>query len=145
MEIFTELLSESEDVQKRINEQASLHIHADMVILTYGRSQTVESFLKAAAKKRKFQVIVCEAAPNFGGHAMAKNLADEGIDTTVINDSAIFAIMSRVNQVILPAHAVLANGGAICSAGAHLVSLAAKKNSTPLICVTAMFKVRFER
>jgi len=98
-----------------------------MVILTYGRSQTVESFLKAAAKKRKFSVIVCEAAPSFGGHKMAKNLADEGINTTVINDSAIFAIMARVNQVILPAHAVLVNGGAICSSGTHLVALAAKQ------------------
>jgi translation initiation factor eIF-2B subunit beta len=65
-------------------------------------------FLKAAAaKKRKFSVIVCEGAPHFGGHAMAKSLAEAGIDTTVIHDAATFAIMARVNKVLLPAHAVL--------------------------------------
>jgi len=52
-------------------------------------------------------VIVCEGAPHFGGHGMAKELASSNIDTTVINDSATFAIMSRVNKVLLPAHAVL--------------------------------------
>jgi translation initiation factor 2B subunit (eIF-2B alpha/beta/delta family) len=65
-------------------------------------------FLKAAhSKKRKFQVVVCEGAPHFGGHKMAKSLADAGIETTVIHDAATFAIMARVNKVLLPAHAVL--------------------------------------
>lgn len=68
----------------------------------------LHQFLKAAAaKKRKFQVIVCEGAPHFGGHQMAKSLAEAGIDTTVIHDAATFAIMARVNKVLLPAHAVL--------------------------------------
>lgn len=45
------------------------------------------------------QVIVAEAAPSYKGHDLAKSLSAEGIDTTVITDSAIFAIMSRVNKV----------------------------------------------
>ena len=39
------------------------------------------------------------------------SLAKSGIDTTVINDSAVFAIMSRVNKVIIGTHTVMANGG----------------------------------
>ena len=31
--------------------------------MTTGRSKTVEEFLKAAHRKRKFQVIIAEAAP----------------------------------------------------------------------------------
>ena len=112
MEAIQEIKDELEDLHKTINEQAPNHVHADEVILTYARSKTVELFLKAAAaKKRKFQVIVCEGAPHFGGHSMAKSLAKAGIDTTIIHDSAVFAIMARVNKVLLPAHAVLANGG----------------------------------
>lgn len=38
---------------------------------------------------------------------MAKSLAEAGIDTTVIHDAATYAIMARVNKVLLPAHAVL--------------------------------------
>ena len=39
-----------------IAKQALEHIHTNEVILTLGRSRTVERFLKQAAKERKFQV-----------------------------------------------------------------------------------------
>ncbi len=141
MEAIQEIMLDLEDLHTNIDEQGSAHIHAGEVILTYSRSKTVESFLKATAKKRKFQVIVCEGAPHFGGHRMAKSLAEVGIDTTVIHDSAAFAIMARVNKVLLPAHAVLANGGLIAPSGSHMVALAAAHNSVPLVCLTGMFKL----
>uniref|UniRef100_A0A7S2LE62 Translation initiation factor eIF2B subunit beta n=2 Tax=Leptocylindrus danicus TaxID=163516 RepID=A0A7S2LE62_9STRA len=142
MEVIQEVKDELTDLHKNINEQAPHHIHADEVIMTYARSKTVELFLKAAAaKKRNFQVIICEGAPHFGGHVMAKSLASAGIDTTVINDSAAFAIMARVNKVLLPAHAVLANGGLIAPSGSHLISLAAKQNSVPVVTITGIFKL----
>jgi len=72
---------------------------------------------------------------------MATSLAEAGIDTTVIHDSAAFAIMARVNKVLLPAHAVMANGGLIAPSGSHMLALAAKHNSVPLICLTGMFKL----
>ena len=62
-------------------------------------------FLKVAAKKRKFQVIVGEAAPSYDGQQMALALAEAHIETTLITDSAIFAMMARVNKVILACHA----------------------------------------
>lgn len=40
----------------QIADQAIEHIHANEVILTHGRDATVESFLRAAAKKRPFEV-----------------------------------------------------------------------------------------
>lgn len=141
MEAIQEIMLDLEDLHKNIDDQALAHIHAGEVILTYSRSKTVESFLKAAAKKRKFQVIVCEGAPHFGGHKMAQALAKVGIDTTVIHDSAAFAIMARVNKVLLPAHAVLANGGLVAPSGCHMVALAAAHNSVPLVCLTGMFKL----
>jgi len=142
MEAVQEMMSELEDLHKNINDQAVQHIHAGEIILTYALSKTVELFLKAAAaKKRKFSVIVCEGAPHFGGHAMAKSLAEAGIDTTVIHDAATFAIMARVNKVLLPAHAVLANGGLIAPSGSNMVALAAKQNSVPVVGVAGMFKL----
>lgn len=44
--------------------QALEHIHSNEIILTMGKSTTVETFLKAAAKSRTFQVIVVEGAPD---------------------------------------------------------------------------------
>ena len=45
------------------------------------------------------------------GQEFAVSLAKAGVETTVINDSAVFAIMSRVNKVIIGTHTVMANGG----------------------------------
>ena len=47
--------------------------------------------------------------PDGDGRATAVALAEAGISTTLIADSAIFAMMARVNKVIVGAHAVLAN------------------------------------
>ena len=44
-------------------------------------------------------MIVAESAPSYQGQELATKLAREGIETTVITDSAVFAIMSRVNKV----------------------------------------------
>jgi translation initiation factor eIF-2B subunit beta len=89
----------------------------------------------------KFTVLVCEGAPHYQGHETAKALAAAGIDTCVIHDSSVFAIMARVHKVVLPAHAVLANGGLIAPSGCNLVATAAKHYAVPVVCLTGMFKL----
>ena len=42
---------------------------------------------------------------------MAKALAKAKIDTTVITDASVFAVIERVNKVIIGTHTVLADGG----------------------------------
>lgn len=49
------------------------------------------------------QVVVAEDAPRYDGHAMARQLADAKVHTTLIADSAVFAMMARANKVCLPA------------------------------------------
>uniref|UniRef100_A0A3Q4HM76 Translation initiation factor eIF2B subunit beta n=1 Tax=Neolamprologus brichardi TaxID=32507 RepID=A0A3Q4HM76_NEOBR len=98
IEAINELLTELEGTTDNIAMQALEHIHSNEVIMTIGRSRTVEAFLKDAARKRKFHVIVAECAPFCQGHEMATNLSKAGIETTVITDAAIFAVMSRVNK-----------------------------------------------
>lgn len=56
--------------------------------------------------------MVAEGAPRHGGQELAKLLAKEGLHTTLIPDSAIFAMMARVNKV--PTRAILCRG---CHAG----------------------------
>ena len=126
---ISELLSELETSAENIANQSLEHIYSDEVIMTCGKSKTVEAFLKfAAKKKRRFQVVVAECAPFYNvmsillpyelvlclapkGHELAASLSNDKINTTIIPDSAIFAIMSRVNKVIIGTHSVMANGG----------------------------------
>ncbi|KAI8470531.1 MAG: nagb/rpia/CoA transferase-like protein [Monoraphidium minutum] len=141
IEMLNELIDELDGIEAQIAHQAVEHIHANEVILTYGMSDTVLLFLKEASKKREFQVVVAEAAPRYDGHRMARKLADAGVQTTLIADSAVFAMMARVNKVLVGAHAVLANGGVVAPSGSHVVALAARRHSVPLVVLVGLHKL----
>ncbi|CCI45160.1 unnamed protein product [Albugo candida] len=156
MEGIRELRDEIQNSQLNISDQAIEFIHTEYamqtfdnsraygklffseVILSFGMCSYLEAFFQAAAKKRQFKVIVVESAPSLNGHALAHQLALNGIDVTVIPDTAVFAIMARVNKVIIPAYAVLADGGLIAQSGLHNIVLAAKNFSIPVICITSL-------
>lgn len=99
------------------------------------------AFLKEAAQFRQFTVIVAESSPDNVGHQQAVELAKAGISTTVIPDSAVFAMMSHVNKVIVGTHAVMANGGLLAFAGAYNIALAAKHHSVPVVVLCGLHKL----
>jgi len=138
---INELIDELEGLHINVAEQAIEHIHANETIMTLGCSKTVEEFLKEAGRKRKFGVIVVETAPSLEGHKTALSLSKAGIDTTLITDSAVFAMMSRVNKVIIGTHAVMANGGLIAQSGTHSLAVAAKYHSVPIVVCTGLYKL----
>jgi translation initiation factor eIF-2B subunit beta len=86
-------------------------------------------------------VIVAETAPGGEGQQMAVALAEAGISTTLIADAAVFAMMARVNKVIVGAHGVMANGGLIAAAGSHLLALAAQHFSVPVVACAGLYKL----
>ncbi|TVU30934.1 hypothetical protein EJB05_22588 [Eragrostis curvula] len=137
-----DLIDEIDNCYEPISEQAVELIHQNEVILTLGRSKTVKEFLCAAKeKKRSFRVFVAEGAPRYQGHALAKELVEKGIQTTVITDSAVFAMISRVNMVIVGAHAIMANGGVIAPVGMNMVALAAQRHAVPFVVVAGSHKL----
>jgi translation initiation factor eIF-2B subunit beta len=147
LEAVQELLTDLEDTHRNINDQVMNYIHAGETILTCGNSETTELFLKAASSKIKqqqppisnsppFTVIVCGE-----GYDMACNLTKAGIATIVIENAAVYAVMTRVNKVVLPAHAVMANGGLVTQSGGNLVALAAHAKSVPVVCITGLYKL----
>ena len=102
----------------------------------------------------------------YQGHILAKELVEKGVQTTVITDSAVFAMISRVNmvhmcvivrlqilyfyykynswfylKVIVGAHAVMANGGVIAPVGMNMVALAAQRHAVPFVVVAGSHKV----
>jgi translation initiation factor eIF-2B subunit beta len=161
-----EIIDELGQSDEQIAGYALEHIHANEVILTYSSSTTVQRFLLKAASKRKFTVIHAESYPNnhdrvhalvTGNHnpnhhkssheealtteAFNKTLIASGITVIVIPDSATFAIMSRVNKVILGAHAILSNGSLVASAGTKLVAKAARAHHVPVVVLSATYKL----
>lgn len=141
MEALQEMIDELGAMSRSIADQAIEHVHANEIIMTFGRSKTVEEFLKAAARKRKFEVIVAESSPSNSGQEMATALSALGISTTLITDAAIFAMMARVNKVIVGTHAVMANGGLIAQTGIHMLALAARHHSVPFVVCAGLYKL----
>ncbi|KAF8163534.1 hypothetical protein B0H34DRAFT_781223 [Crassisporium funariophilum] len=141
MEAIQDVLDELETVYDNVSKNAKDHIHSDEIILTLGMSKTVEAFLKTAGHVRNYSVIVAETAPSYDGRQMAKSLSDAGISTFLVPDSSIFALMSRVNKVILGAHVILANGGMFAISGSLMAATAARAHSTPVVVCAGQFKL----
>ncbi|KAK4575320.1 GCD complex subunit gcd7 [Recurvomyces mirabilis] len=152
-----ELLDELDVVDSQIAENALDHIHSNEIVLTHTSSQTVQKFLMTAARKRKFTVFHAEAYPNNheATHATILNgaagdedtderwkpLTNMGITVILIPDSAVFALMSRINKVILAPHAVLANGSLLAAAGASTIARAAKTHHVPVVVLSGVYKL----
>jgi translation initiation factor eIF-2B subunit beta len=158
-----EIIDELDQVDDQIAAYAQEHIHANEVILTHSSSRTVQKFLLKAAEKRKFTVVVAESYPNdheathraVTGRILQDHEGDDemrtenflkpltaaGVTIILMTDASIFAIMSRVNKVILATHAVIANGGLIAAAGARIIAKAAKVHRTPVIVVSGVYKL----
>lgn len=154
-----ELLDELQIVDAQIAESALDHIHSYETILTHGSSQTVQKFLTTAAKKRKFTVVHAESYPNdhqathatilTGGKADGigdgderwKPLTSMGITVILIPDTAVFALMPRINKVLLSPHAVLANGSLVAAAGTSTIALAAHTHHVPVVVLAGVYKL----
>ncbi|PVV00451.1 hypothetical protein BB560_005164 [Smittium megazygosporum] len=137
---INDFIEELEASRTHIASHALDYIQSNEIILTCGYSKTVERFFKRAAAKRKFTVIVTETAPWYSGQKFAKSLASNNIETIVISDVAAFAMMSRVNKVIIGANVVMANGGLIAIAGSQIIAAAAKYHSIPVIACAGLYK-----
>lgn len=136
-----EINEDLDNLHGPISDQAQEHIHEGECVLIYGYATLTESFLKAAARKRKFQVIIAEAEPSISGLKLAVSLAkaSNNISVTLVPDSNIYALMSRVNKVIIAPHAVMIDGGCVCSAGHLMVAIAARDHSVPVVCLAGTY------
>lgn len=142
MAAISELNDELDNVNQPICEVAHEYIHADECVLVYGYSVTVELFLKSAARKRKFQLIIAESGPGLDGHRLLQALHKHpNITLALIPDTAIYALMSRVNKVLISPNSILADGGAICTSGHMMVAIAAKDFAVPVVGVTGAYKL----
>ena len=84
-------------------------------------------------------MVVAESG-SLEGHMLARAIGRlPNISVTVIPDGAVYGIMSRVNKVIFAPQAVMADGGAICSAGQLMVAVAAKEHHVPHVGLAGAF------
>ena len=136
-----ELYNEIEGMREEIYSKAEKYIIPNEIIMTFYYSSTILSLFQQARKRGEFEVYVAETAPSYSGHKTAQELIKAVISTTIIPDTAIFAMMSRVHKVIVGTAAVMADGGLVNVAGAFPLALAAHLNSIPFIVCCGTFKL----
>ena len=136
-----ELIGELEGVSDSIKDQADEHINDNDIILTANHSDQLEELFIEASKTKKFKVYVTESAPSLSGLIQAKILKKNNIDVTVIQDSAVYAIMSKVNKIIIGTRAIMANGGLVTYNGVYNLCLCAQMFAVPVVVVGATFKL----
>lgn len=161
VEGIQEILDELDQADDQIAGYALDHIHSNEIILTHSSSTTVQRFLLKAAAKRKLTVVYAETYPNdheashatvigrgkggsdddFGNESFTKTLTAAGVTVILIPDSAVFALMSRANKVLLGAHAVLADGSLVAAAGAQAIAKAARTQGTHVVVLSAVYQV----
>lgn len=115
----------------------------DSLLVPCPMSRTMLEFLLKTAHRRRFSVIVTECYPNFNKAAehFAETLKRAGIPVTIIADSMVYAIMSKVSKVIISSKAILANGGCITASGMVLPCLAARQFARPVLAIAATYKL----
>lgn len=161
VEGIQEILEEVEQADDQIAGYSLEHIHSNEIILTHKASTTVQKFLLKAAVKRRFTVVHAEGFPN--GHefthatvigkakedtddesrtgSFQKSLTTAGITVILIPDSAVYALMSRINKIILDTHVIFANGGLVAASGAKVIAQAANMHRTPVVVLSGIYKL----
>ena len=138
-----DLMDEVQSVHENIELMTVDLIHDNEILLTpTPGSSTVLNFLLKASLKRKFTVLITENYPNDIEvcHGFAKKLANANIESVIIPDSTVFAVMSRVGKVLIGARSVFANGGCVTAAGVATVCECAKEHRTPVFAVAGLYK-----
>ncbi|CAH0478082.1 unnamed protein product [Peronospora belbahrii] len=112
--------------RQRISDVGHNFIRDGMKVLTHGKSRVVIALLREAAKSKNFSVFVTEGKSTTSGVGTAKELAQAGIPTTVILDSAVAYYMEQVDIVIVGAEGVVENGGIVNSIGTYSTAVIAQ-------------------
>eukprot|EP00672_Neobodo_designis_P016527 CAMPEP_0174829538 /NCGR_PEP_ID=MMETSP1114-20130205/1981_1 /TAXON_ID=312471 /ORGANISM="Neobodo designis, Strain CCAP 1951/1" /LENGTH=519 /DNA_ID=CAMNT_0016063291 /DNA_START=49 /DNA_END=1604 /DNA_ORIENTATION=+ len=134
----------TQDIQAAVQDcatEGAQCIQPDDVVMTYGRSSSIEhAFALAAANGIDFTVIIVDNAPLFEGRGLQWRLQQRGIKTSYVLLTSVCAIMPRATRVFIGAASILQNGQVVGRAGTAIVSLVAKQFRRPLICFCETYK-----
>lgn len=114
--------------------------HQD-VILTFGRSSTIEALLRNTISQKSFAVIVVDSAPLFEGRTLSAQLQKSGVPTTYVLLSAISLCLPKCTKVFIGASTVLLNGDVHSRAGTSVVALMANALRKPVLCFVESYKL----
>ncbi len=109
------------------------------VIITHCHSSTVTGILKKA-KRKNIKVIACETRPRYQGRITAKELAEAGIDVTLVVDGAMNLYMKKADLVLVGADSVTSRGDLINKVGTSTLAHIARMHDVSFYSAAELFK-----
>jgi len=126
---------------ERIGKIGSRRVRDGDVILTHCNSSVALSIIKTAHDSGKdIRVIATESRPRYQGHLTIKALDSWGITTELVVDSAVRTVINEVDEVIVGADVVTANGSLVNKIGTAQIALAAHEARTSFMVAAETYK-----
>ncbi|MBI5051508.1 S-methyl-5-thioribose-1-phosphate isomerase [Candidatus Micrarchaeota archaeon] len=128
-----------ESIRKLVDYGAKL-VPEDSVVLTHCHSSTVTEILKKANKEKGIEVICCETRPLYQGRRTARELAEAGVKTTLVVDSAVNLMMKKADLVLVGADAITSRGDLINKVGTCTVAHISRFHDVSFYCAAELYK-----
>jgi ribose 1,5-bisphosphate isomerase len=130
-----------DDAKARIGEIGSKRISNGDVIFTHCYSTTVLSILKKVKQEGKdVHVVVTESRPAFEGRKMAHEILKVGFQATLIIDIAARVFMHDVDNVLVGAEAIAANGAIVNKIGTAMIATVAHEARVRTLIAAGTYK-----
>jgi ribose 1,5-bisphosphate isomerase len=134
-------ISNSLNAMEKIAELCANKIKDNSTILTHCNSTVaVKSIIKAFDQGKTIRVYATETRPWGQGYITSQALADAGVDTTLIVDSAVLHFMKEIDLVIIGADTITTDGTVINKIGTSQLALCAKEFKVPVLVCAETYK-----
>ena len=134
-------IERSSKAVQTIGRIGSHRLKSGMTVLTHCNSKAALGVIKTAHTDGKdLDVYATESRPWRQGLLTVRDLADAGIPSTLIIDSAVRWIMKEVDVVLVGADTICSNGALINKIGTSQVALAADEARVPFIVCAETYK-----
>jgi ribose 1,5-bisphosphate isomerase len=134
-------IESSQKAVERIGEIGSRRIRKGDTVLTHCNSMAALSIIQAANNAGKsIKVIATESRPRWQGRLTIGMLEEAGIETELIVDSAVRSVMNEVDQVVVGADVITANGSLVNKIGTAQIALCAHEAKTSFMVAAETYK-----
>jgi translation initiation factor 2B subunit (eIF-2B alpha/beta/delta family) len=125
---------------RRIANEMLPFIHSGALLLTHSSSSTVlAALLRAKDASKRFGVVCTESRPQREGVALARQLAEAGIEVEVIADATAAVFIHGFYTLLIGADAITSEG-VVNKVGTLGMALAAKQLGLPVYCLAGTEK-----
>ncbi|KAF2364300.1 Initiation factor 2B-related [Trinorchestia longiramus] len=138
--LMMEYEMELENIPAQIVNQAKKIIVEDDVVMTYAYCPIVAQLLISAARHCNYTLYVVESQPLCYGYLLLDDLRGNNVNVVLIPDCNVGALMPKMTKVVMPCHAVLADGGLKTLSFGGVISHVAKLEGKQVYVVAANYQ-----